>query len=867
MHWQYNPYALSLFIPTAVSATLAFYAWSRRLTPGAKPFAILMLAVATWSLEYALELGSTELAGKLFWAKLQYVSIVVLPVTWLAFALQYTQRPTWLTPARLGFLSIVPIFTILLAWTNEYHNLFMSDVGLDTSGSFPIFTRTFGLGFWLHTAYSYLLLFLGSYLLIWALSRKPALYRGQSVALFVGAAIPWVGNGIYIFGLSPLPYFLDPTTFLFTLTGMAITWGIFRRRLLDIIPIAYETVIQSMGDGILILDSMNRVLHLNPAAEQVSGKMAAESIGQPVEEVLSNLPELLTHCLDRHEGHEEIHLKEGESQRYFDLRISSLFSDGRITGRLVVLRDITKSKLAAENLAQSEERYRSLVENTLDGYIVLEIPSGQVLFLNQTACKLFGYTMPEGLRQNLWTVIPEHERERVRVKIEDRVAGTRLFPDREIYTLMRSNGSPFKADVSTSMVTFREKCAVQCVIRDITEQEQIERQLQRAQKMEAIGTLAGGVAHDLNNILSGLVSYPELLLMDIPKDSSLRDPILTIKKSGERAAACVQDLLTLARRGVPVTEVLNLNNLISDYLRGPELESLKFYHPAVRIETKLDPDLLNIYGSPVHLSKTIMNLVSNAAEAIKDSGRIQISTRNIYIDRPMRGYDRVQEGSYVLLSVSDTGIGISTEDMERIFEPFYTKKTMGRSGTGLGMAVVWGTVKDHNGYIDIESTEGKGTEFRLYFPATQDELSEGKKSVAVEELRGNGESILIVDDVAEQRTIASGMLKKLGYSVSSVASGEEAVAYMRKSSVDLLILDMIMDPGIDGLDTYRKILEIHPRQKAIIASGFSQSERVHEAQRLGAGAYVKKPYLLEKIGLAVKNELSLSSVAKGETHG
>ena len=465
--------------------------------------------------------------------------------------------------------------------------------------------------------------------------------------------------------------------------------------------------------------------------------------------------------------------------------------------------------------------------------------------------------MLEGLRQNLWTVIPEHERERVRLKIEDRVAGTRLYPDREIYTLMRSDGSPFKADVSTSMVTFREKCAVQCVIRDITEQEQLERQLQRAQKMEAIGTLAGGVAHDLNNILSGLVSYPELLLMDIPKDSSLRDPILTIKKSGERAAACVQDLLTLARRGVPVTEVLNLNNLISDYLRDPELESLKFYHPEVQIETKLDPDLLNIYGSPVHLSKTIMNLVLNAAEAIKDNGRIHISTRNIYIDRPMRGYDSVQEGSYVLLSVSDTGIGISTEDMERIFEPFYTKKTMGRSGTGLGMAVVWGTVKDHNGYIDIESTEGKGTGFKLYFPSTQDALSEGEKSVAVEELRGNGESILIVDDVAEQRTIASGMLKKLGYSVSSVASGEEAVAYMRKNSVDLLILDMIMDPGIDGLDTYRKILEIHPRQKAIIASGFSQTERVHEAQRLGAGAYVKKPYLLEKIGLAVKKELIL----------
>ncbi len=862
MHWQYNPYALSLFLPTTVSAMLALFAWRRRLTPGAKPFAILMLTVATWSLEYALELGSTGLAGKLFWAKLQYVSIAVLPLAWLAFALQYTQRLHWLTLKRMGLLSIIPAFTILLVWTNDFHGLFMNNVGLDTTGSFPIFTRTFALGFWFHTAYSYLLLFIGSYILIQTLARTPAQYRGQSVALLIGAVTPWVGNAIYILGLSPLPSFLDPTTFLFTLSGMALTWGIFRGRLLDIVPIAYDTIIRSMGDGILILDSFNRVLYINPSAEQITGKSAAKSIGQPAEKVLADLPDLLERCLQMPAGNEEFFLTGGESQKYFDLRISSLYAQGRITGRLIVLRDITERKLSGEILAQSEKRYRSLVENTLDGFIVFEIPSGQILFLNQMACELFGYTMQEGLKQNFWAVVPQQEHSEVRMKIETRLAGTHLLSDRQIYSVMRKDGSTFQADVSTSLVTFQEKRAIQCVVRDITEQQQLQRQLQRAQKMEALGTLAGGVAHDLNNILSGLVSYPELLLMDIPKDSSLRDPILTIKKSGEKAAASVQDLLTLARRGVPVTEVLNLNILISEYLKSPEHESLRFYHPEVRVEPKLDPDLSNIHGSPVHLSKTVMNLVSNAAEAIKGKGRIQISTQNIYVDRPMRGYDRVQEGDYVLLTVSDTGSGISSEDMERIFEPFYTKKTMGRSGTGLGMAVVWGTVKDHKGYIDIESTEGKGTFFRLYFPSTRDDLSEEKLAMAIGELMGNGESVLVVDDVAEQRTIASGMLKKLGYSVASVASGEKAVAYLRKNSADLLILDMIMDPGIDGLDTYRKILEFHPRQKAIIASGYSETERVQKAQQLGAGAYVRKPYLLEKIGLAVKKELSDISVKK-----
>ncbi|TET25128.1 MAG: response regulator, partial [Candidatus Aminicenantes bacterium] len=340
-----------------------------------------------------------------------------------------------------------------------------------------------------------------------------------------------------------------------------------------------------------------------------------------------------------------------------------------------------------------------------------------------------------------------------------------------------------------------------------------------------------------------------------PEDSPLRKPILTIQKSGEKAAAIVQDLLTLARRGVAVTEVEDLNHIISEYIKSPEHEKLKSFHPNVQLKTNLEADLLNILGSPAHLSKTIMNLVSNAAEAMPDGGTISISTENRYIDEPIRGYDSVEEGDYVILTVSDTGVGISPGGMERIFEPFYTKKVMGRSGTGLGMAVVWGTVKDHKGYIDVQSAEGKGTTFTLYFPVTRKEVAKDKYLVSIEDYMGKGESILVVDDVEEQREIASRILKKLGYSVTSFSSGEEAVDYMKDNSANLLLLDMIMDPGIDGLETYKRILEFHPDQKAIIVSGFSETERVKEAQRLGAGAYVKKPYLLEKIGLAFRVEL------------
>ena len=349
--------------------------------------------------------------------------------------------------------------------------------------------------------------------------------------------------------------------------------------------------------------------------------------------------------------------------------------------------------------------------------------------------------------------------------------------------------------------------------------------------------------------------------MKLPEESPMRGPLLTMQRSGKKAAAMAEDLLTLARREVMSTEVVNLNKIITEYLQSPEYEALKTYHPEVEFEADLDRELLNILGSPVHLSKTVMNLFSNAAEAMPAGGKLLITTQSRYVDRPIRGYEQLEEGDYVVLRVSDTGIGIPAEDIEKIFEPFYTKKVLGRSGTGLGMAVVWGTVKDHKGYIEVESSEGKGTVFKLYFPITRQELAEDKADLPIEEYMGNEESILVVDDVEEQREIASQMLRRLGYDVTTVSSGEEAVEYMRVNSAGLVMLDMIMDPGIDGLETYRKILELHPGQRAIIVSGFSQSDRVKETLSLGAQAYVKKPYMLEKLGLAVKKGLSGTSKA------
>jgi CheY-like chemotaxis protein len=362
------------------------------------------------------------------------------------------------------------------------------------------------------------------------------------------------------------------------------------------------------------------------------------------------------------------------------------------------------------------------------------------------------------------------------------------------------------------------------------------------------------VAHDLNNVLSGIVSYPELLLLDLPPDSKLRNPIETIQESGKRAVDIVQDLLTVARGVAMPRQPLNINDLIETYRHSPEFDQIKRHYPDVGIKTDLAADLMNISGSPVHIGKALMNLVSNAVESIKGSGRVTLSTTNRYMDRPLRGYDDVAVGEYVVLSVSDDGLGISPDDLKRIFEPFYTKKVMGRSGTGLGLAVVWNILMDHKGYIDV-LTSDKGTTFELYFPATREAMPAKDLPPAAQSYKGRGQRILVVDDEANQRDISCRMLEVLGYRPQAVSSGEDAVAYLQNLPVDLVLLDMIMDPGMNGRETYEQIVKMHPGQKAVIVSGFAETEDVLEAQRLGAGRFLKKPVTLERLGLAVKQEL------------
>ncbi len=639
----------------------------------------------------------------------------------------------------------------------------------------------------------------------------------------------------------------------------------------------YRSVIENINDTFYRANTNGKLMMVSPSATKLIGYNSADDmIGWDIAE------SIYYHPADREIFLREMKEKRGVTDYELILKhqngnpvnvstSSHYYHDeqGNILGIEGVLRDITERKQTEDALKEREQFLRLVTDNIQDAIRVVDLKTLQYTYSNPYVEKLFGLRPTDYQAMPMGSHLDDDNRQKLLQIIQDELAhdAERAANRSKLIELKEKNIKTGQIVWTENKASFMrddkgEPKAVLSITRDITERKKAEEErmrlqerLRRAEKMEVLGTLAGGVAHDLNNMLGGLVGYPELILRQLPQDSPLRKSILTMQKSGEKAAAVVQDLLTMARRGVTSMETISFNQVIREYLKTPEHEKMCCFHPNIRVNIQLANDLPLIRGSAVHLSKTVMNLLSNAMEAMPEGGVITLTTHNQYIDRPVHEYDDVKEGDYVILSVADTGEGIPQENIEKIFEPFYTKKIMGRSGTGLGLAVVWGTVKDHAGYIDVQSREGEGSTFTLFFPATREKQLDACHPLAQADYKGEGESILVVDDVPEQREMAAAMLASLNYRVTLAPSGEAALEQAKLQKFDLLLLDMIMNPGLDGLETYRQISGIYPRQKAVIVSGFSETERVGEVQKLGAGAYVRKPYTLEKLGKAVRKEL------------
>ena len=507
-------------------------------------------------------------------------------------------------------------------------------------------------------------------------------------------------------------------------------------------------------------------------------------------------------------------------------------------------------------LQVSEQRFEILSEAAWEGIIIHE--NDRIIEANSRFLELFGYTHGELLQGiALKNIFAPASRQIASQFVEQEIVGSCEISGK------RRDGTEFFVEIKSRPITYQNKPRMVCVIRDISasvkaeeEKLSLQKKLAKASKLNALGLMAGSVAHDLNNILSGIVSYPDLLLLQMSESDKYYEQIKKIQAAGKRAAAVVSDLVTIARGGTSTKSVENINDILQNHLSSIEhLERLAGFPQAV-IQTRLQKNLHNTCCSSQHLHKILLNLIGNSLEVVGENGIIQISTENCKFSHPLandRGGE--QNSDYVKLTIADNGPGIKQEDAECIFDPFYTTKVMGKSGTGLGLSIVWNIVQDHNGWIEIKDND-PGAIFEIYLPATQDSVCPLPDIHSPESLRGNGEKILLIDDEFEQNEIIEKALQGMGYITYSVTSGEEGIAFIESQPVDLILLDMMMGDGLNGRETYEKIVKIRPQQKAIVISGYAKSEDIKKAKELGISNFIEKPVTISKISVAIRQSLA-----------
>lgn len=513
-------------------------------------------------------------------------------------------------------------------------------------------------------------------------------------------------------------------------------------------------------------------------------------------------------------------------------------------------------KLSLDELRRSEERYRLLFDNLHDALFLID-KDGKIIEHNPRVLEMSGYTPDELSEISFFDLITSEDRALVAEKLNDFNSTDHNLIQT---SLISQDGRTLNAELSSRLTHVSGSDLIQIIVRDITEEKlaqderaRLTEKLQRSKRMEAIGLLAGGVAHDLNNILSGIVNYPELMLLSLNEDHKLVPYVHAIHTAGLRAAQVVDDLLTIARGAATLKEIHDLHTIVREYIVSPECMVLKSHYPEIVLQTRLQAKNTSIRCSTIHIKKVLMNLVNNAMEAMSDRGTVTLRTmEGAQVGRDMAAPGETSVPS-VILQIIDDGPGIAEKDMEHIFEPFYTRKVMGRSGTGLGLTVVWNTMEDHGGEVQVESSP-EGTTFSLLFPISTSPPAVPAMTDTTE-LRGQGESILIVDDEPQNLDIALQILSALGYRCRGISSGEEAIELLRTQDIDLVILDMVMGNGLNGRETYEEIVTFKPTQKAVIATGYSDSDEVDRALQLGVRGIIKKPFTTPQLSVILRAAL------------
>ncbi len=935
-----QPEAAILFLLPCFCGAFMFILWRRRARNGAPALLVLVGGAAAWSLGEGFELTASDLAFVVTASKFEYLGVLTIPPAWFVFSLQFAQEGRKLSRRFLLLLMAFPALALSLVFTNDWHHVIWAETWIATHGALTMLGSTKGPFYWLIVCYAYVLLLIGTAILIRSVIHRHRLHRKQAVVLLIMILAPLSANVVYQLHLSPIPY-LDLTPMAFTICSLALTWEFLRYGLLfSRGPVSKDQIIQHMRDGVLLLDVDHQILDLNAVAQSMLGGESRELRGASIHGLIE-LPRSFT---DGDAGSHGTFSVLWDESRAYEVTVSPFKARfAGVVGYVLLLRDVTERKRAEKALQESEARYRTLFNTMADSVLLVHQSDGAIADANEAGCNQLGYTREELLTKAIWEISTDakeevisslqtlgaHERLRFEaihhtksgqdIPVDVHVSPVHYGADRLYIGIARdisvakqaetelrhseeklaaifnnsSSGIIFAdlesgrvVDINSTMLRlldcFREdvlgktatelglwadmaeratclgvlrthgrlremECRVRVgniiipcqlsaevvtinetqyglwEVRDISEKKHAEEerdrlraQLYESQKMESVGQLAGGIAHDFNNILAVILGYSEILTSELPPNSMAARGIEEIMTAGERARDLVRQLLAFSRRQILDIRVLDLNEIVTKF----KTMLHRLIGEDVVIDIVLSPEPVCVKADVGQLEQVLLNLCVNARDAMSSGGTLRIETRALDVDiHSQQSYLEFKRGSYAVLSVTDTGHGMDDATREQIFDPFFTTKEQGK-GTGLGLATVFGIIKQHGGEIAVESEVGRGSTFCIYLPQYREQPASAPVTEASSPIQGHDETLLVLEDDEPVRNMLCQMLRRRGYRVAESRTADECLELAGNlERVDLLITDVVM-PGMNGKEVHDRVAEIRPELKVLFISGY-----------------------------------------------